>query len=159
MKKKLKKNVSTKNENAVDRTQLETVNEQQNEEGIAWAAREGIFVKSSAVFDQIVQNFDSLFITNAVIWYFLRFIFMILIWFISERYRRENQIYYVLFLTYLIFPAINLYSSADFIYLIVLVLVLYYCISPASTIQNRKCDFERRDITTTSYIFYEVNAI
>ena len=68
-----------KNENAVDRTQLETVNEQQNEEGIAWAAREGIFVKSSAVFDQIVQNFDSLFITNAVIWYFLRFIFMILI--------------------------------------------------------------------------------
>ena len=147
-----------KNENAVDRTQHETVNEQQNEEGIAWAAREGIFVKSSAVFDQIVQNFDSLFITNAVIWYFLRLIFMILIWFFSE-YRRENQIYYVLFLTYLIFPAINLYSSADFIYLIVLVLVLYYCISPASTIQNRKCDFERRDITTTSYIFYEVNAI
>ena len=44
-----------------ERNFLETVNEQQNEEGIAWAAREGIFVKSSAVFDQIVQNFDSLF--------------------------------------------------------------------------------------------------
>ena len=74
-------------------------------------------------------------------------------------YRRENQIFYSLFFRYLIFSPVNLYSSADFIYLIVLVLVLYYCISPASTIQNRKCDFERRDITTTSYIFYELNAI
>ena len=57
-----------KNENAVDRTQLETVNEQQNEEGIAWITREGIFDKSSAVFDQIVQSFDSIFITNAFMW-------------------------------------------------------------------------------------------
>ena len=74
----------------------------------------------------------------------------------------ENQLFSYIFsdiLQIFDFPAINLYSSADFIYLIVLVLVLYYCISPASTIQNRKCDFERRDITTTTYIFYEVNAI
>lgn len=147
-----------KNENAVDRTQLETVNEQQNEEGIAWAAREGIFVKSSAVFDQIVQNFDSLFITIAFIWYFLRV-------YIHDTYiiwLSENQLFSYIFsdiLQIFDFPAINLYSSADFIYLIVLVLVLYYCISPASAIQNRKCDFEKRDITTTSYIFYEVNAI
>ena len=40
-----------KNENAVDRTQLETVNEQQYKEGIAWNARDGILDKRSAVFD------------------------------------------------------------------------------------------------------------
>ena len=33
---------------------LETVNEQQNKEGIAWIERDGILDKSSAVLDQIV---------------------------------------------------------------------------------------------------------
>ena len=51
-----------------ERNVLETVNEQQNEEGIAWITCEGIFDKSSAVFDQIVQSFDSMLTANAFIW-------------------------------------------------------------------------------------------
>ena len=46
---------------------LETVNEQQNKEGIAWIERDGILDKSSAVLDQIVQNFDSLFMMYVVV--------------------------------------------------------------------------------------------
>lgn len=41
-------------QNAVDRTQPKTVNEQQYCKRIAWIARDGILDKSSAVFDQIV---------------------------------------------------------------------------------------------------------
>ena len=41
--------MSALKQNAVGRTQLETINEQQYKERIAWIARDGIFDKRSAV--------------------------------------------------------------------------------------------------------------